>query len=396
MTILYVCYQSVREPLTHTQVIAYLKGLTGPTRQIVLFTFEPESMSPERQMEIRQELCRFGIEWRWLRYHKRPTLPATLFDIFAGIAYGARLVRKSNIQVIHARSHVPGVMALALKWLTGVRMVLDFRGLMAEEYVDAQVWRPNGFLFKLAKRTERRLMNAADSVIVLTERARRMLEEWYPSELASKPVRVIPCCVVAGGDTKQRPASTASPVTLAYCGKLGGLYAAPEMARFVRIASEIVNNLQFHVWTQSDARIARKAAHDEGIAGITTIGSLPPSDVVTHLAKTCDAALSFIRPCFSKQASSPTKVAEYLAGGLPVIVTGGIGDLDEIVLGEGVGIVLPEFSDDVYREAAQRLLCLLADRALRSRCVAVARKYFDLEQIGWARYRAIYDELTQV
>ena len=113
-----------------------------------------------------------------------------------------------------------------------------------------------------------------------------------------------------------------------------------------------------------------------------------------HLHRTGDAGLAFIKPSLSKSASSPTKAAEYLAAGLPVITNRGIGDLDEIICAEGAGVAVTEFSDDAYREAARQLAVLLADKTLPTRCVAAARKYFDLERIGWTRYRAVYELLA--
>ena len=40
--------------------------------------------------------------------------------------------------------------------------------------------------------------------------------------------------------------------------------------------------------------------------------------------------ISFIKPFYSKIASSPTKYAESLAMGIPVISNRGIGDIDEL------------------------------------------------------------------
>src|SRR5947199_10790780 len=100
MTALYICYQSIREPLTRTQVIAYLEGLSAAGYGIVLLTFEPERISPESEARVRMDLDRLHIEWRWLRYHKKPTLPATAFDAAAGIIYGLWLSRKRNVRLI--------------------------------------------------------------------------------------------------------------------------------------------------------------------------------------------------------------------------------------------------------------------------------------------------------
>jgi glycosyltransferase involved in cell wall biosynthesis len=395
MTALYICYQSIREPLTQTQVIAYLEGLSAAGHNIVLLTFERQPISPEGEAQIRTGLAPLRIEWRWLRYHKRPTLPATAFDTAVGIVYGFWLSRRNHVRLIHARSHVPGVMGLVLAYLTGASFLFDVRGLLAEEYADAHVWRAGGLLFTLVKKAERRLMSAADAVIVLTERGRHLLEQWYARELSSKPLVVIPCCVDLRRIPDRQADKPLPAITIGYVGKLGGWYATAEMIRFIRVADDALSGVRFHIWTQSDPALAKPYMAKERTGANITIGRLEPEEVVPHLRRTCNAGLAFIKPTMSKLASSPTKMAEYLAAGLPVITNTGIGDLDDIICAEGVGVAVTEFSDDAYREAARQLAVLFGDKTLRARCVAAARKYFDLERIGWPRYLAIYEQLAK-
>ena len=239
LTSLYLCYQSVLEPLTQTQVIAYLEGLTQAGYRLVLLTFEPRSLTAEETQDHRKHLAAKGIAWHWLRYHKRPTVPATALDILAGIAVGWWLVWKYRIGLLHARIHVPGLMALALKSLTGAPFLFDIRGFMAEEYADAGVWKANGLLFRLTKWVQRRLVRAADGYVVLTQKARDLLQEWYPREIHGKPVQVIPCCI----DLRRIPARNGrlghpdEEKTLGYVGKLGGWYLTEEMAAFVCCAA---------------------------------------------------------------------------------------------------------------------------------------------------------------
>src|SRR5688500_635228 len=84
MTSLYVCYQSILEPLTRTQVVAYLEGLTKAGCRIVLLTFEPRRLTADEERDCRRVLEDKEISWHWLRYHKRPSLPATLWDVLCG------------------------------------------------------------------------------------------------------------------------------------------------------------------------------------------------------------------------------------------------------------------------------------------------------------------------
>src|SRR5205085_1211364 len=126
-----LCYFGLREPLVQTQVLPYLRGLATSGVDVSLLTFEPElkkGWTTGGLEEKRSELARAGIRWHRLPYHKRPTLPATAFDILAGALYAARLARREGIQVLHARSHVPMAMALLARTPARCRTVFDVRG----------------------------------------------------------------------------------------------------------------------------------------------------------------------------------------------------------------------------------------------------------------------------
>jgi glycosyltransferase involved in cell wall biosynthesis len=85
----------------------------------------------------------------------------------------------------------------------------------------------------------------------------------------------------------------------------------------------------------------------------------------------------FIRSCRSKKASCPTKLGEFLACGVPVVVNSGIGDMDEIVGGGGVGVVVKAFDEGAFTAARDSLHELRADPGLAARCRSVAEATFD-------------------
>ena len=72
-------------------------------------------------------------------------------------------------------------------------------------------------------------MKAAEAVVVLTERGRHLLEQWYASELSSKPLAVVPCCVDLGRIPDRQHKKPRPVITIGYVGKLGGWYATAEM-----------------------------------------------------------------------------------------------------------------------------------------------------------------------
>ncbi|HEX8292532.1 MAG TPA: hypothetical protein VF570_12295, partial [Pyrinomonadaceae bacterium] len=104
--------------------------------------------------------------------------------------------------------------------------------------------------------------------------------------------------------------------------------------------------------------------------------------------------VSFIRACYSKLSSSPTKIAEYLAAGLPVVTNAGIGDVDEVIEGDRVGVVLRDFDDESFTRALAGVEALRAEGDLAGRARASAERRFDIERVGGAKYRRLYRRLA--
>src|SRR5436853_800958 len=104
---LYICYLSLEDPLVHTQVVAYLKGLSAAGHRIHLLTFETTPLRRARRRLLRASLAREGISWHGLRYHKRPSLPATVYDTFVGALCACLLVIRYRIESVHQGAHVP-------------------------------------------------------------------------------------------------------------------------------------------------------------------------------------------------------------------------------------------------------------------------------------------------
>jgi glycosyltransferase involved in cell wall biosynthesis len=395
---LYICYLTLEDPLVHSQVVAYLEGLARAGHTIHLLTFESD-LGEERKRALGAQLAERGITWHALRYHKRPSLPATIYDALAGAVVAARLVRRHRLDVIHARSHVPAAMALIARRLTGCRLLFDMRGLWAEEYADAGRWKPGGLPFRITKRVEGAAIKAASGMVVLTNRVRQYLFDGRPGP----PVEVIPCCAdltTIEAQSGQRNATRAEldagerPI-LVYVGKFTGWYMEREMVDFFAVAREELPGLLFVVITQADRAPALRELARRGICEedyrITGTG---PGEIGRYLAA-ADAGLSFIRPCLSKISSSPTKIGEYLGAGLPVISGPDIGDVDELLSGDEVGVVVPEFTDDAYRNAARRMAALIADERTGERCRELAHRELSLDEVGIPRYERVYRRLAQ-
>jgi glycosyltransferase involved in cell wall biosynthesis len=120
--------------------------------------------------------------------------------------------------------------------------------------------------------------------------------------------------------------------------------------------------------------------------------SVPAREVPSYLSA-ADAGLSFIKRCFSKIASSPTKNAEYLACGLPLIINAGIGDSDALIDEWNAGVLLEDFTDAEYGEAQTFIEAMVARPDARQNARNVAERLFDLQTVGVERYAALYERV---
>jgi glycosyltransferase involved in cell wall biosynthesis len=395
---LYVCYLSLEDPLVETQVVAYLEGLARRGHTIHLLTFEPR-LDPARRDRLRADLARRGIAWHSLRYHKRPSIPATAFDALAGALVALRLMRRYRLDAIHARSHVPAATALIARRLSGCRLIFDIRGLLADEYVDAGRWPRGGLAQRITERVQAAAIARADEIVVLTERVREHLFEASPGER----VTVIPCCADldrVGGDRGGAERARArlglsDRSIMVYVGKLTEPYMDREMAEFFAVAHQRDPGLAFLVLTQAPVASIRSELARAGVSDADyRILRAEPAELGSYLGL-ADFAICFCRPSLARIASSPTKLGEYLAAGLPVASGPGIGDSDRLLDGRAVGVVVDSFDERGYERAAERVRELASDPACRARCREVAREELSLEEVGIPRYDRLYRRLAE-
>lgn len=405
---LYVCYFGLREPLVQTQVLPYLRQLKSADVEVSLLTFEPrlnETWSRSELDQQRAALNAEGISWHFLKYHKWPSLPATIYDMAAGAVTILGIMRREGVSILHARNHVPAVMCAIARKFRRARLVFDIRGFMPEEYTDAGVWPANGYLYRGLKRVERYLLRTSDAFVLLTEKARDIV---FPgctdTDSAGRPIEVIPCCVdferfklateVSRASLREELKLTKRRV-IVYLGSFGGWYMTNEMTEFLAAAHARDPKTFSMILTQSPQQTVIDRMSSLGIEQKDFLVTQVTPDQVPYYLEAADLAISFIKPCYSKQSSSPTKIAEYLASGLPVVCNSGVGDLDQLIVRNRAGALLTEFTAAAYQNALDEIEQMRREAGTSGRLRELARREFDLATVGRTRYRRLYERLMK-
>lgn len=383
--IIYVSYDGALDPLGRSQVVPYLLGLAARGVAITLLTFEKPArwgqVAARGEMQSRLEAC--GIRWRPLRYHRRPRLSGTLLDVIAGSRTIAHEASRVAPALIHCRGDVATLMGRWARLPSTIPILYDVRGFFSDERVETGSWRQGSVLDRMVRRTEAANLRRADGVVVLTRRAAETLRRRRPS-LPS--LRVIPTCVDVSV-FKPRTPGQKPEFGLVYSGSLGTWYMLEEMVAFARAAAGAVPGPALFLTPQPEK--VRRLGPTPEWAEIRTV---EPGAVPEWLRR-ASALLFFSRRNASDRARCPTKFAEGLATGLPVICNRGIGDLDDIIEREGVGVLVDGFSGAAYADAALRLKGLLEDPDLSGRCRRLAETRYSVD-LGVDAYYGLYTELV--
>jgi len=397
--ILYISYDGVLEPLGASQVLAYLKHLSL-NRCIHLISFEKKDDWDKKnpRLSLAKEISNSGIVWHPLRYHKSPTALATLFDIAFGTVVGLWLVCRYGLNIVHARSYVASVMALVLKRLTHARFIFDMRGFWADERVDGGMWPSGGYLYRTAKWFERRFLLSADYVVSLTHLAVNEMRTFSYLQRKMPLFEVITTCTdlelfhseESYADSRQ----SGRPFILGYVGSVTGWYLFDDTLRCFQLLRERKPDAQLLIINRGGHDFIRDRIHALNIDfDAVRIEEGNHEDVARAMQK-MDAGIFFIKPIYSKMASAPTKLGEFLGCGVPCLGNSGVGDMGSILENEKVGVVLNRFDDDAMREAINRLLQLTQTDGISERCRDIALRYFSLDE-GVRRYSHVYQRVLE-
>lgn len=398
--ILYVSYDGLLEPLGESQVVGYLERLSPPY-QLTVVSFEKaqDLRDRGRVSQIETRLLAAGIRWTPLSYHRWPPVLSTVYDILRGIWCGARWAHKRSDWLVHARGYVAAAIALVLSRRCGGAFLFDMRGFWVDEKVDAGHWPRDGVLYVVGKWFERRFFRSADGIVSLTEAGVRSFPTLGYELRPDVAIEVIPTCV----DLQRFQSTPKDPDLLlkldlrghlvAGCvGTLSSWYLRRETLEYLAFLASQLDHLKVLIVTRDDHEQLRVDAEQCGVPTDRLVMARAEFREMPSLISLIDIGVFFIKPCFSKRASAATKLGEFLACGVPVVINDGIGDSGSIVRDQTAGVVLSEPTDDAFAASIGPLRLLLQDPETPSRCRDAARQYFDLSH-GAAAYGRLYRTL---
>ncbi|NNC84345.1 MAG: glycosyltransferase [Flavobacteriales bacterium] len=329
--ILYLTYDGLTDNLGRSQIIPYINGLAQIGHFIWVISVDKADHYATRHTEVESQL-HSSISWVSIRYTKRPPLLSTIYDLRRMQKAASQLVREKRIQTVHVRSYPPMSIALKLAQSHGVKVLFDMRGFYPEERIEGGIWNLRNpihrAVYNRLKKKELNFIEKADHIISLTEKAKNILMDTF--NVSGSKVTVIPCCADFEHFRLAQTKPPLQPLKVLYLGSLGTWYLIPTLVQFFQRTQEIYPDAQLHVITGDHPEQLYLEAGRLGVASSSIHCRSAEREEVPELIGACHLSVFFIKDSFSKSASSPTKLAEILASGRPVICNGEIGDLNRL------------------------------------------------------------------
>jgi len=365
----YVTIDSVSEGVGSSQIKPLISRLSNLDLKINLISYEKSN--PGRELTDYFETI--GVEWDFLDFGPNGALGGV--KRLNGLR---QKIRKTNL--IHARSDIPAVAAI---YSNEAPVLWDVRSLWADQKILIQDNLPNNALYKVYRRLESTAACKSDGMSTLTSAIVPILEErnGHIPQLRT----VVPTAV----DLDRFKLNPAMPVEIRalFSGTYNQYYDLALSAQFME---------EFRKQVPSETHWARPTESVRSRIGVGESKVFVSSQVgMSELIPGYSFGVSVCKlhagPSLS--AAMPTKIAEFLACGRPVVVNKGLGDMDQFIEEFDAGVVLDGNTNNLI-EGAKKLASLLSDRNTPIRCRALAEKYFSMDE-GTNKYLNLYSQIAK-
>jgi glycosyltransferase involved in cell wall biosynthesis len=406
LKVLYISYDGMTDPLGQSQVIPYLKYLSAKNIEIHILSAEKRENFEKAKDEISESLKSSEIFWHPIFYTKKPAVISTIKDILKIKKTSANLHKKYNFDIVHCRSYISAFAGTYLKKKFKIKFLFDMRGFYADERVDGNLWPQSNPVYKLVyryfKNKEKLFIASADHIISLTYTAKEIIHNKFEYSYAS--ISVIPCCADLDhfdfhkisksvlSELRNDTGISETDFILSYLGSIGTWYMIDEMLLFFKILKKHKQNAKFLIITKDNPDIIYTSAAKLSVGTEDIIIKAANRSLVPYLISLSHVSIFFIKPVFSKKASSPTKLAELLGMGIPVICNSNVGDIDKFVPEFKLGLLLEQLDARSFEKAVLQIDELVKFNSEKLR--AVAEEHFSVNK-GAEEYYSVYKILSE-
>lgn len=388
--ILFIADSSLRNPILQSQGFPFLYNLNHSKYKPFVLSFEETNMSKEESLEFQSIIKKYDSKINFLpvTINKKGILPSWFYFFWRATFELKSLIRNNRIDLLHARSFHPVLLSIIIKSFfdPSIKVVYDNRGLYIDEKIFSGDIKKASIKEEFFRRFEKYAVKNCDRMVVVSNRFKSHLLNKRKNITLSK-IAVIPNRTLIDMNidlTKKYK----NKIILVYSGSHAIWQNSSELKRLFLQALNIFDDVIFKVISYEQDYFQRLFSAESELLQRINIFSVEPIKVKEELSK-CNCGILLRENNLINNVSSPIKFAEYLAAGLPVLLSEGVGDTESIIIKYNVGVLI---KNNNYITAMKELRVLLNDKDVYHRCLRIADKEFNIN-ISFKQYQEIYDKL---
>ena len=360
----YATVDSLAEGVGSSQIAPLMERLASHGMKVNLLTFEKES-PPNLLVE---RMRNAGVEWTQIPFGNNGP--------FGGVSRVVQLAKlMPDSEITHARSDFP---AVAARFGDQNRILWDVRSLWADQrkFIEESSFKRG--ILSLYAPFEKLACNSAIAVSTLSNAVVPVLEARHRKLPTLRTV--VPTAV----DLDRFRFSPAMPPRIKglYSGTYNKYYDLELSRRFIEALKRLAP-CDVH-WAKP-----KESETNSLNAGESSNFSVTQPEMANLISEySFGISICKEEAGLSLKAAMPTKIAEFLAVGRPVVVNIGLGDCDEIFRDSGAGVIISR--KDNLQSKAEELISIIHDKESPFRCRSIAEEFFNFD-IGVSKYLEIYD-----
>ena len=384
----------IAQVITHMIEQTKAEGALRPARVLVVF-LEPARVALRHSVrawvrEIRRTAPSLRV--MLLPYVSRFSEPANATVLGRALRWEAG----PGPVIFHCRGESAALWAMSMRaYFQRAGIVADIRGAWPEELLFAQGFDGPEQADELSYEHYQMSLSRLHSVLTNAGSVLSVspaLSEWLVAAgAAESKVGVVPCCIshlqFSAQDREDVRAELGvnGKLVFAYLGSMFKYqHLGDGLVPFFRALIRECDAAHLLCVTPDPESMRETLCHGGVSADRTTILRLSHDRVARYLCA-ADAGLLLRKRSRMNRFACPIKFAEYLASGVPVIVSQGIGETGSLVEASGAGLVVDVFcrNENVVLSEARRVLTTVSSRGedLRNCALRLAR-----ERFLWTRY----------
>jgi|1048.fasta_scaffold41898_2 glycosyltransferase involved in cell wall biosynthesis len=365
MHVTYLSIDSIDEGIGQSQILQLIKKIVKSGIKVKLVSFEKKQV----RQDLITELELIGIEWQYFPFDD---------NFFFGTFKRLRILVKCicNTDVVHARGDIPALAALLSR---KAPVLWDIRGMWSEQRIIIESNIIKKIVFRMFILLRRIMLNRVDSITTLSSVHDNYLIDKYGRVPLNR--NVISTCV----ETEKFEIIKNMPkkVNILISGTYNNYYDRESTSTFINEFSKKIENTI--IWARPQETSEINIGDLEYSIINATYEQMPQiiadSSFGVAICKNTNGVASL--------GVMPTKIAEFLACGRPVVISENMGDYDKLLSEYKAGVVLRKGNES---EAVDEIIKLISDQKTSANCRKLASDHFDLN-MGVKKYISLYTSL---